>query len=120
MFQVFHLYVEKVDMGCCICCNDYIAWCKPMFQVFQVFRRMFQVFHLEVAYVAMVIHACFKCFGCFRRMLQVFHLDVAKVDLDIAYAAISIHAGFKRMFQSVSSVFQTYVASVSSGCFRSR
>jgi hypothetical protein len=32
-------------------------------------------------------------------MLQVFHLDVAKVDLDIAYAAISIHAGFKRMFQ---------------------
>jgi hypothetical protein len=60
---------------------------------------MFQVFHLEVAYVAMAIHACSKCFGCFRRMLQVFHLDVAKVDLDIAYAAISIHAGFKRMFQ---------------------
>jgi hypothetical protein len=26
-----------------------------------------------------------KCFICFRRMLQVFHLDVAKVDLDVAY-----------------------------------
>jgi hypothetical protein len=49
-------------------------------------------------------------------MLQVFHLDVAKVDLDVAYVAMTIHACFKRMFH----LFQTYVANVSSGCFKNR
>ena len=46
------------------------------------------MFHLDVAkvdldipYVAMAIHACFKCFICFSRMLQVFQLYVSKVDL---------------------------------------
>ena len=34
-----------------------------------------------VAHVAMAIHACFKCFIYFRRMLQMFHLDIVKVDL---------------------------------------
>jgi hypothetical protein len=42
-------------------------------------------------------------------MLQVFHMDVA-------YVAITIHVCFKRMFR----VFQTYVASVSYGCCKSR
>jgi predicted DsbA family dithiol-disulfide isomerase len=32
-----------------------------------------------------VSSVCSDCFICFRRMSQVFHLDVAKVDLDIAY-----------------------------------
>jgi predicted nucleic acid-binding protein len=40
-----------------------------------------EVFHQNVAYVAMAIHACFKCFICFLHMLQVFHLYVSKVDL---------------------------------------
>jgi hypothetical protein len=31
-------------------------------------------------------------------MLQMFHLHVTKVDLDIAYVAMTIHACFKRMF----------------------
>jgi hypothetical protein len=35
----------------------------------------------------------------FRLMLQVFHLDVAKVDMDVAYVAMTIHACFKSMFQ---------------------
>ena len=35
----------------------------------------------------------------FRRMLQVFYLAVAKVDLDVAYVAMAIHACFKSMFQ---------------------
>jgi len=52
-------------------------------------------------------------------MLQVFSLDVAKVDLDVAYVAMTIHACFNRMFH-VFYQFQTYVASVSSGCFKSR
>jgi hypothetical protein len=30
-----------------------------------------------------------KCFICFRRMLQVFYLDIAKVDLDVAYISVS-------------------------------
>jgi hypothetical protein len=57
---------------------------------------MFQVFHLDVAYVAMTLSyvssVCFKCFRCFRLMLQAFHLDVA----------MSIHACFicfRRMLQ---------------------
>ena len=50
-------------------------------------------------------------------MLQVFHLDVVKVDLDVAYVAMAIHACFKHIFQ-VFHLFQTYVASVSSSCFK--
>ena len=38
----------------------------------------------SVAHVAMAIHACFNCF---RRMLQVFHLDVSKVYLGETHAA---------------------------------
>jgi hypothetical protein len=37
----------------------------------------------------------FKCFRCFRLMLQVFHLDVIKVDLNVAYIGMAIHACFK-------------------------
>jgi hypothetical protein len=42
---------------------------------------------------------CFECSKYFRLMLQVFHLNVAKVDLDVAYVVMAIHACFKRMFQ---------------------
>jgi hypothetical protein len=57
MFQVFHLNVAKVDLGCCICCSDNI--------------------HMLQAYV-------FMCFSCFKSMFQVFHHDVAEVYLDVA------------------------------------
>jgi hypothetical protein len=63
---------------------------------------MLQWLHTHVSSV------CFKCFTCFRLMLQVFHLDVAKVDLDVAYVAMTIHACFKHIFQV--HLFQTYVA----------
>jgi hypothetical protein len=46
-------------------------------------------------------------------------MDVAKVNLDVAYVAMPIHSYFKRMFQ-VFHLFQTYIAKVSSGCFKSR
>jgi hypothetical protein len=39
---------------------------------------------LDVAHVGMPIHACFKCFIRFRRMLQIFYLDVSKVDRGVA------------------------------------
>jgi hypothetical protein len=62
--------------------------------VSDVFRRMLQMFHLNVskidrwpstrylgvAHVSMAIYVCFKCFICFRLMMQMFHLDVSKVD----------------------------------------
>jgi hypothetical protein len=48
--------------------------------VSSVFRRMLQVFYLDIAYVASV---CSECFICFRRMLQLFYLSVAKIDLDV-------------------------------------
>ena len=79
---------------------------------------MFQVFHLDVAYVAMAIHVCFKCFRYFRLMLQLFHLDVAEVDLDVTYVATVIHECFKHMFQ-VFHLFQMYVVNISSKCFKS-
>jgi hypothetical protein len=47
----------------------------------QVFRLDVAQVDPDVAYVAIPIHACFKCFVCFRRMLQMFHLDVSRVDL---------------------------------------
>jgi hypothetical protein len=59
---------------------------------------MFQVFHLNVAYISQWLHTCFsgvsdvrcKCFSCFRRMVQVFHLDVANLDLSVAHVAIGL------------------------------
>jgi hypothetical protein len=69
-------------------------------------------------------------------MLQVFYVDVAKVGRDVAYVTMAIHAGCKRLFQLfqlfqtdvarvlhmfhtyvfLTTVFYTYVASVSSRC----
>jgi hypothetical protein len=65
---------------------------------------MFQVFHIDVAYVAMTIimyvsSVYFKCFSCFRLMLQVFYLNITKIDLDIIYVAMTLYACFKRMFK---------------------
>jgi hypothetical protein len=55
MFQVFDMYVTKVNLKCC---NDNIR--------------------MLLAYI-------FKCFRCFRYTFQVFYLDVAKIDLSVAY-----------------------------------
>jgi hypothetical protein len=48
-------------------------------------------------------------------MLQMFHLDVSKVDLGVAYVALATHACFKCFIY-----FQSFVAYVSSECFKSR
>jgi hypothetical protein len=96
------------------------------------------------------IYVCFKYFIWFRRILQVFHLDVAKLDRDVAYIckcfrcfytyvatilswclhmfAMATHVFssfflfckyFRRMLQ-VFHLFRMYVASVSSECYKSR
>ena len=74
MFQVFHLDVAKVDMGCRLCYNDNIRMLQAyVSSVLGIFRRMFQVFHLDVAYVVMALPACCK------RVFQVFHTYVISV-----------------------------------------
>jgi hypothetical protein len=47
------------------------------FKCFRYFKSYFQVFHPDIAYVAVlytyVESICFKCFSRFRHMFQVFH-----------------------------------------------
>ena len=79
------------------------------------------LFYLDVAYVCYgsihMFQACFKCFKCFRLMLQVFHLNVAKVDLDVAYVAMTIHACFKCFicFRCMLQVFHLDISKVDLG-----
>jgi hypothetical protein len=47
-----------------------------------------------------------------RGMLQVFHRDVAKVDRDVTFVAMVCTRMLQVFVPNVSSVFQTYVASV--------
>jgi hypothetical protein len=49
----------------------------------------------------------------------VFHVDIAKVDRDVAHVTMAIHIYFKCM-SLMFHLFQTYVASVSSKCCKSR
>jgi hypothetical protein len=72
VFQVFQKYVSSVSSRSCICCYS----CTRMFRAyvssicferFMLFKRMLQVFHLivvkeylNVTYVAIIIHTCFK------------------------------------------------------------
>jgi hypothetical protein len=49
----------------------------------------------------------------------VLYIDVAKVDWDVAHVVMAIHVYFKCMFQ-MFHLFQTNVASVLSGCCKSR
>jgi hypothetical protein len=108
MLQWLYTYVLSVCSDCFICfrrifvsvscgyyksrsrCCIYMYGCKHMLlSVSCYFKRMFQVFHLDIAYILQWLYTCFscvsnvccKCFGCFGRLLQVFHLDVAKLDL---------------------------------------
>jgi hypothetical protein len=52
-------------------------------------------------------------------MLQMLYIDVAKVDRDVTHVVMAIHICFKCMFQ-MFHLLQTNVASVSSGCYKSR
>jgi hypothetical protein len=59
-FKCFRRMFVSVLFGCCVCCNVYIRMLQCMFHVtsisFRCFKRMFQVFYLDVAY-----HVCCKC-----------------------------------------------------------
>jgi hypothetical protein len=119
-----------------------------MFQVyvskyFSCFKRMLQVFYLDIAYVAVTIYmyvasVCSKCFTCFRPMLQVFYLDVAYgsnirckrlsncfVVSDVCYKCVyldllvAIHICCKRMLQVCLSRSSSCYTPVSNACCRS-
>jgi hypothetical protein len=90
VFQLFHMYVLSVSSGCYRSISRCCRTC--MFQVYvfkcsKCFKRMLQVFHLDVAKVNLDVAYGYKCMFqvyvsfAFRRMFQVFYLDVSKVDL---------------------------------------
>jgi len=115
MFQVFQRYVTSVSCrccksrsGCCICCNG----CTRMLQAYVL--NVSSVFldvcckcvYLDVAYVSYI------CCKCFIWMLRMF------------YNGFQVFLG---VFTSVSDscfkcfiCLQTYVPSVTSGCFKNR
>jgi hypothetical protein len=114
---VFYIDVAKIDRGVAKVHRDIAhvavtkyACCKPMFRCF---RRMLQMFHLDVSkldlgvgcctHVAMPIHTCCKCFIYFGRMLQIFHLDVLKIDL-----VLHILLWLYMYVSNVSSVLDIY------------
>jgi hypothetical protein len=75
MFHVFQMYMAYVSSGCCksrsgvlyvAMAIKYIA--TVCFKCFGYSKRMLQVFYLDIAYVAVVIHVCCKC------MFQKFYL----------------------------------------------
>ena len=61
-----HMDVAKVDIECFICCNDNIRMFQAYVQSISVVSdTCFKCFHLDVAYIAMAAHACFKyLFSC--------------------------------------------------------
>jgi hypothetical protein len=79
MFHVFQMYVAYISTGCCksrfgVAMTIHI-YCKCMFQ-FRCFKRMLQVFYLDIAYVALTIHVCCKYMF---QMFQLFQTYVASV-----------------------------------------
>jgi hypothetical protein len=59
-------------------------------------------------------------FKCFRGMLQVFRISVAKVDRNVAYAAIAIHVCFKCVCSKYFIYIRRMLQVFSSGCSKSR
>jgi hypothetical protein len=128
LFCAFQMYVAKVDLV--LHMLQWLCTCVATicFKCFSYFKRMLQVFHLNVTYVAVVIHVCYKyvfqmfqlfyvdvacfssecCICCsgYTRMLQMYILNVSPISnvcckcfyLDVAYVAVVIHIYCKRMF----------------------
>ena len=104
MLQMFHTDVAKVDRDVAHVAMVVHVCCKLLFLMFHLFFSNIccTCVYLDVAYV-------------FTHMMQVFYLDIAYV-----YNSFKCLSG---VFASVSDVclicFQTYVAIVASGCFKS-
>jgi hypothetical protein len=48
---------------------------------------------------AHVVNLYFNCFMSFRRLFQIFHLNISKVDLRVAHVVVAPHVCFKHIFQ---------------------
>jgi hypothetical protein len=77
--HIFYLDVAKVDL---VLHMLQLLYTYVTSVCFSCLKCMLQVFHLDVAYVAVAIHVCCKCVF---QMFQLFHLDVACFYLDVAY-----------------------------------
>jgi hypothetical protein len=105
---MFHLDVAKVDWDVAHVAMTIHACCKYMFQMFYLFFQ---------TYVA----------SMFIWMLHMFHMYVAIVLAGCCiFFAMTFHV-FSAVFASVSNVcfkcficLQTFIANISSGCFKSR
>jgi hypothetical protein len=80
MFHVFYMYVAYVLFGHCKSRSGvvYVAMTIDIYYkcMFQYFKRILQVFYLDVAYVALAIHVCCKYIF---QMFQLFQTYVASV-----------------------------------------
>jgi hypothetical protein len=85
--------------------------------ILQVFHVMLHMLPWLYMYIASVL---FQIFNCFKRMLQVFYLDVAYVSHIYCRCFIWILHMFCNGYTRVFLMFQTYVASVSFRCYKSR
>jgi hypothetical protein len=79
------------------------------------FRRMLQVFYLDVAYVS---HICCKCF---MWMLYMFHIYVANISSGCCICfAMATHMFSWRMLQVFQLLLDVCCKCVSSRCYKSR
>jgi hypothetical protein len=88
MLHLFHLDVTKADLVLHMLQWLYTCVASVCFKCFSSFKRMLQVFDLDVTYIAVAIYACCKCVF---QMFQLLRLDVAWFHLDVAYVAVTIH-----------------------------
>ena len=60
MLHMFHLDIAKVDLVLHMLQWLYTYAANAHFKCFSCFKRMLQVFYLNIAYVAVAIHVCCK------------------------------------------------------------
>jgi hypothetical protein len=78
MLQVFHLNVAKLDQDVAYLCKCIISKCFRCFYTY-VASVLSRCLHVCNGYTRVFKFFLVFC-KCFRRILQVFYLDIAKVD----------------------------------------
>jgi hypothetical protein len=102
MFQLFQVFVVKLDRDVAYVAITTHICCKRLFQMFHLFQTYVAVFYLGVAYVS---HLCCKCF---IGILYMFHTYIASISfrycIRFVMATHVFFSCFRRMFASVSTV----------------
>jgi hypothetical protein len=98
LFQVFQMFYRYVASVLYQCCKNISGCCNGVSSVCSKCSTLFSDVCCKSRYRCCIyMHVASVCFKCFIRMLQVFYLDVAYV---------------LQWLHSVFLMFQTYVASV--------